>query len=165
MPGSSTRSGCARRHARIRAEYGAALEELVDRPAGAGAHRPSAGDARLAARLADRFGLTEGQTAVLDRAGAALATERERTRRLGALVEAGEQARVGLDDADLLDEVLRRVRPAYGDIRVGLVSDGQLTVDGRGYDPQRAGRHQDRTTGRSVRCIPLHWSRAGWPAC
>ena len=43
----------------------------------------------LAARLADRFGLTEGQAAVLDRAGAALATERGLTRRLSALVEVG----------------------------------------------------------------------------
>ena len=67
-----------------------------DRAAGARAHRHrGAGDARLAARLAERFGLTERQTAVLDRAGAALATERERTRAAGALVEAGEQARVG----------------------------------------------------------------------
>jgi adenylate cyclase len=120
---------------RIRAEYGAALEELVttlqerERSGQAGD-----GDATLAARLADRFGLTEGQTAVLDRAGAALATERERNRRLAALVEAGEQARVGLDDTQLLDDVLQRVRPAYGDIQVGLVSDGQLSVDGRPYE-------------------------------
>jgi class 3 adenylate cyclase len=118
---------------RIQAEYGAALEELVSAlQERERTGRP--GDASLAARLADRFGLTERQTAVLDRAGSALATERERTRRLGALVEAGEQVRVDLDDDDLLDEVLRRVRPAYGDIRVGLVSDGQVSVDGRRYD-------------------------------
>jgi adenylate cyclase len=123
---------------RIRAEYGAALEDLVStlqERERSGTEVPP--DARLAARLAERFGLTEGQTAVLDRAGAALATERERNRRLAALVDAGEQGRVGLDDAELLDEVLRRVRPAYGDIAVGLVSDGRVTVDGREYDPQR----------------------------
>jgi adenylate cyclase len=120
---------------RIRAEYGAALEELVttlqerERSGEAGE-----GDGSLAARLADRFGLTEGQTAVLDRAGTALATERELNRRLAALVDAGEQARVGVDDTALLDEILQRVRPAYGDIHVGLVSGGQLTVDGRGYE-------------------------------
>ena len=96
--------------------------------------------ASLAARLADRFGLTEGQTAVLDRAGAALATERERTRRLAALVDAGEQARVGLDDTELLDEILRAgpagLRRHPG--RTGLRRT--LTVDGRGYDPRGAGR-------------------------
>lgn len=120
---------------RIRAEYGAALEELVtalqERE-----HSGQSGDASLAVRLADRFGLTEGQTAVLDRAGEALATERERNRRLAALVEAGEQARLVMDDTALLDEVLQRVRPAYGDVHIGLVSDGQITVDGRGYDPR-----------------------------
>jgi class 3 adenylate cyclase len=120
---------------RIQAEYGAALEELVS-ALQERERTGQPGDARLAARLADRFGLTERQTAVLDRAGSALATERERTRRLGALVAAGEQARVDLDDDDLLDEVLRRVRPAYGDIRVGLVSDGQVSVDGRRYNPR-----------------------------
>ncbi len=142
---------------RIRAEYGAALEELVtslqEQEHSATEVAP---DARIAARLAERFGLTEGQTAVLDRAGAALATERERNRRLAALVDAGEQSRAGghtilrgrergpseqglvaLDDSELLDEVLRRVRPAYGDVTVSLVSDGRLTVDGQDYDPQR----------------------------
>ena len=144
---------------RIRAEYGAALEDLVttlQERERSGTEVPP--DSRLAARLADRFGLTEGQTAVLDRAGAALATERERSRRLAALVDAGERGRISqdlsalagenhagsgskvgvrLEDTELLDEVLRRVRPAYGDIAVSLVSDGQLTVDGREYDPQR----------------------------
>jgi class 3 adenylate cyclase len=141
---------------RIRAEYGAALEELVttlQEQERDGTEVPP--DARVAARLAERFGLSEGQTAVLDRAGAALATERERNRRLAALVDAGEtgrargrsllrgrerglddMARVGLDDAEVLEEVLQRVRPAYGDIAVSLVSDGRLTVDGHEYDPQ-----------------------------
>jgi class 3 adenylate cyclase len=120
---------------RVQAEYGAALEELVS-ALQERERTGQPGDTSLAARLADRFGLTERQTAVLDRAGSALATERERTRRLGALVEAGEQARVDLDDAELLGELLRRVRPAYGDIKVGLVSDGRVSVDGRPYDPE-----------------------------
>jgi hypothetical protein len=47
-----------------------------------------------------------------------------------------EQGLVALDDSDLLDEVLQRVRPAYGDVAVSLVSDGRLTVDGHVYDPQ-----------------------------
>ncbi len=119
---------------RIRAEYGAALEELVS-ALQERERTGQVGEVSLAPRLAERFGLTEGQTAVLDRAGAALATERQLTRRLAALVDAAEQARVGLDDSDLLAEILQRVRPAYGDIRVGLVSDGRLDVDGRRYDP------------------------------
>ena len=93
---------------------------------------------------------------MLDRAGAALATERERTRRLGALVEAGEQARVGLGDAELLDEVLQRVRPAYGDVRVGLVSDGRLDC---GRSPVRPGRRWPRPgphRGRRLRGLPAH---------
>lgn len=146
---------------RIRAEYGAALEELVtslqerERSGEAGE-----GDGSLAARLAPRFGLTEGQTAVLDRAGTALATERELNRRLAALVDAGEQARIfrssaGLDDTALLDEILQRVRPAYGDIQVGLVSGGQLTVDGRPYElRQLSGPGPYDVDGRFL--YPLH---------
>lgn len=68
----------------IRAEYGQALEELV----AVLEHRErdgAVGSQPLAARLADRFGLTEGQTAVLDRAAEALSAERELSRKLGTL--------------------------------------------------------------------------------
>ena len=83
--------GLAETTRRIRAEYGAALEELVTalqerERSGRGAR------AGCAARLADRFGLTEGQAAVLDRAGAALAAERELTRPAG---RAGRGGRAG----------------------------------------------------------------------
>ncbi|WP_203912394.1 adenylate/guanylate cyclase domain-containing protein [Rhizocola hellebori] len=67
----------------IRAEYGAALEELVteleerERSGGPAPH--------VAGRLAERFGLSEGQTAVLDRAAAALSAEREVSRKLNTL--------------------------------------------------------------------------------
>ena len=109
------------------------------RAAGARAHR-RAGRRQLAARLAERFGLTEGQTAVLDRAGAALATERELTRRLAALVDGG---RAGPGRARRRRSSLRRgaataVRPAYGDVEVGLVSDGRVAVDGRPVRPPTA---------------------------
>src|SRR5439155_8502330 len=69
----------------IRAQYGAALEELVRVLEEGG----QAG-VRAAALLGERFGLTEGQRAVLDRAGAALAAERQLSRRLAALVAVGE---------------------------------------------------------------------------
>ncbi len=67
----------------IRAEYGAALEELVT--ALQERERTGAAAGPVAARLAERFGLTEGQTAVLDRAAAALSAEREVSRTLGTL--------------------------------------------------------------------------------
>jgi class 3 adenylate cyclase len=79
--------------------------------------------------------MTEKQAAVLDRAGAALAAERDLTGRLAALVAVGERARIGLDEADLMGEVLNRVRPAYGDVQIGLMSDGELMVGGGRYDP------------------------------
>jgi adenylate cyclase len=113
----------------IRAEYGAALEDLVS--ALQERERTGQPGTDLAPRLAQRFGLTEGQTAVLDRAGSALATERQLTRRLSALVEAGEQSRIGLGDDELLDELLARIRPAYGDVQVSLVSDGRLRLGGQ----------------------------------
>ncbi|MGE5826821.1 MAG: adenylate/guanylate cyclase domain-containing protein [Micromonosporaceae bacterium] len=109
----------------IRAEYGAALEELV----GALQEQERTGvntSPATAARLADRFGLTEGQTAVLDRAGAALAAERALSRRLAALVAVGERARVEQAEDEFLREVLEKVRPAYGDVHIGLVSNGRL---------------------------------------
>jgi adenylate cyclase len=118
---------------RIREEYETALEELVT--ALQQGERTGQVDG-LAPRVAERFNLTEGQVAVLDRAGAALAAERDLTRRLAALVDAGEQARVELAEEEMLREVLGRIRPAYGDLRVGLVSDGRLEVDGRRYDPE-----------------------------
>ncbi|GAA0258888.1 adenylate/guanylate cyclase domain-containing protein [Cryptosporangium japonicum] len=118
----------------VRAQYEAALEELVTvlrerERSGRSTAEP------VAQQLAQRFGLTERQAVVLDRAGAALAAEREISALLGALVTVGERARVGLGERELLDEVLARVRPAYGEVRVGLVDNGVLSVDGRAYDP------------------------------
>lgn len=120
---------------RIRAEYEAALEQLVSTlQEQERTGTPPSGS--TAARLAERFGLTEGQAAVLDRAGAALAAERGLTRRLSALVAVGEQGRIEQGDDEFLREALERVRPAYGDVHIGLVSDGQLEVDGRAYRPE-----------------------------
>jgi adenylate cyclase len=114
----------------IRAQYEAALEEVV-----AVLERRERGTAPPAAVLGERFGLTEGQRAVLDRAGAALAAERLLSRRLAALVAVGERARLGLADEQFLARVLDEVRPAYGDVRITLGSDAAgrypLTVKGR----------------------------------
>lgn len=114
---------------RLRAEYAAALEELVAALQIPGRAGP------VAARVAARFGLTEGQAAVLERAGAALSTERDLSRRLGALVAVGERARVGLGAEEFLREAMQRLAPAYGELRVGLVHDGVAAVGGRRYAP------------------------------
>lgn len=128
---------------RIRAEYSAALEGLVTALRDGEQHGQVA-----AARLGDRFGLTERQVAVLDRAGAALAAERDLTARLGALVTVGEQARVGIGDEELLTQALDRVRPAYGDVRIGLLTRGALTIGGRRYAAETLMDHPVEIDGR-----------------
>jgi hypothetical protein len=136
---------------RIRAEYGAALEQLVTvlqerERTGRGGTEP------VAARLADRFGLTEGQVAVLDRAGAALAAERELSRRLAALAAIGEQARVGLAEQDFIADAVAQIRAGYGDVRIGLISGGTLRIDDRQYAPEAlAGGPDERTAGWRTR--------------
>ena len=89
---------------------------------------------------------------MLDRAGAALAAERDLTGGCRAGRRRASRPGSGSPTRELLDEVLAPVRPAYGDVRVGLVSAGQLTVDGRRYDPDalagraaRDGRRRGRT--------------------
>jgi adenylate cyclase len=117
---------------RVRAEYEEALEELVDllerQERGAGRSSGS-----VVARVADRFALTEGQAAVLERAGDALAAERGLSRRLGALVTVGEQARVGSAEVEFLRSALAVVTAAYGAVRIELVSNGAVELGGRGY--------------------------------
>jgi adenylate cyclase len=122
----------------VRAQYEAALEELVTVLRERERNGQSA-SAPFAQQLAHRFGLTERQAVVLDRAGTALAAERELSAVLGALVTVGERARLGLGENELLDEVLTRVRPVYGQVQVGLVVNGVLDVDGRSYDPDALG--------------------------
>jgi class 3 adenylate cyclase len=114
---------------RVRQEYGAALEALV----AALRHREegqlSAEEmALITARLARRFGLTEGQTAVLSRAAGALAREREQTRRLDALVAVGHQSRVLTDERELVRGAVRRIAAGFDPhvVRVGLLEQGRL---------------------------------------
>ncbi|MET9343774.1 adenylate/guanylate cyclase domain-containing protein [Nonomuraea sp. NPDC003804] len=110
---------------RIQEQYEQALEELVE--------HVRKGTKLPAVRLAGRFQLTEGQAAVLDRAGEALASERELSERLAALVDVGTQTRVRLAESDLLTGALERVRQAYGDVRIGLVADGKVSIGSREY--------------------------------
>ncbi|WP_436763347.1 adenylate/guanylate cyclase domain-containing protein [Streptosporangium sp. V21-05] len=113
---------------RIRADYEAALEELVGH-----LRRREESRVPIANRLAGKFGLTDSQVAVLDRAGEALANERELSDRLAALVDIGRQARVGLPEKEMLAQGLDRVRQAYGDVRIKLVDNGRVTVNSREY--------------------------------
>ncbi|MFI5955285.1 adenylate/guanylate cyclase domain-containing protein [Cryptosporangium sp. NPDC051539] len=122
----------------VRAQYESALEELVTllrerERSGRSTVEP------IALQMAHRFGLTERQAVVLERAGTALAAERELSAVLGALVAVGERVRVGLSERELLEEVLIRVRPAYGAVEVGLVNNGVLDVAGRAYSPAELG--------------------------
>ncbi|GAA5068588.1 class 3 adenylate cyclase [Thermocatellispora tengchongensis] len=113
---------------RLQAQYDEALEELVGH-----LRRRAESPVPVATRLAGKFRLTESQAAVLDRAGEALANERELSERLAALVDVGRTARVGLDEKELLATALDRVRQAYGDVRIGLVADGVVSVAARDY--------------------------------
>lgn len=119
--------------AAIQRDHRAALEELVEtmeRGAGDGATGVLG---PVAARLADRFDLTEQQVAVLERGAEALADEREQTRRLGALVAVGEEASVIQTEERLLGRVLELTRNAFRreDLALGLVQAGKLTFTGR----------------------------------
>jgi class 3 adenylate cyclase len=118
--------------ARLRDEYGAALESLValmqrgEGAEGAGLDR----DIEAAAHaLGDRFGLNEGQTAVLIRAAQALAGERTQLARLGALVRVGRETSVVRSDEQLLAHSLRHIEEGFDHhrVRIGLVADDRLT--------------------------------------
>jgi class 3 adenylate cyclase len=113
----------------VRAEYGTALEALVSAVRRQEAGEISAEEMGLiTAGMAARFGLTEGQTAVLGRAASALRGEREQIDRLGVLVAIGRESRVGLAEDDLLRRAVARVAEGFGGhaVRIGLLTDGAL---------------------------------------
>ncbi|MEU7855322.1 adenylate/guanylate cyclase domain-containing protein [Nonomuraea sp. NPDC049141] len=112
--------------ARIQRQYDEVLEELVE--------HVRRGEPLAATRLSGKFRLTEGQAAILDRAGEALASERELSQRLGALVAVSAQTRVHQSETDLLATALERVRQAYGDVRIGLIADGRTQIGSREYE-------------------------------
>ncbi|HWM56809.1 MAG TPA: adenylate/guanylate cyclase domain-containing protein [Pseudonocardia sp.] len=113
----------------VRAEYGAALEALVSAVRRQEAGEISADEmALITAGMAARFGLSEGQTAVLGRAASALQGERQQIDRLGVLVAIGHESRVRLAEQVLLRRAVRRVGAGFdGDgVRIGLITDGRL---------------------------------------
>lgn len=113
----------------VRAEYEAALETLVGALRRQEAGEISADEMSLiTAGMEHRFGLTEGQTAVLGRAADALRAEREQIGRLATLVAIGHESRVRLEEQVLLQRAVRRVADGFGGdgVRVGLLGGGQL---------------------------------------
>ncbi|MEV1004250.1 adenylate/guanylate cyclase domain-containing protein [Nonomuraea sp. NPDC050202] len=110
---------------RIQRDYDEALEELVE--------HVRRGEPLAATRLSGKFRLNEGQAAVLDRAGEALANERELSERLAALVAVSAQTKVGLPENELLTVSLERVRQAYGDVKIALISEGRTQIGSRDY--------------------------------
>jgi class 3 adenylate cyclase len=112
----------------LRRDYAAALEEMVDM-----LQRRERGEqvapGAVAARLADRFELSEQQVAVLRRGAEALGTERERVRKLGTLIAVGQESSVIQDEDALLTRVMAAMADAFpGDqFRLGIVRDGELS--------------------------------------
>ena len=114
----------------VRVEYGSALEQLV-----AAVARQEAGEltpaemSLITSGLAVRFGLSEGQTAVLGRAAAALRADREQIGRLDVLVAIGHESGVLLGERDLLARAVRRVVSGFGcdAARIGLLDSGRLS--------------------------------------
>ena len=111
----------------------------------------------ITAGMEHRFGLTEGQTAVLGRAANALRAEREQIGRLAILVAIGHESRVRLEEQDLLQRAVRRVADGFGGdgVRVGLLGGGACGSP-TSSRPTRA--------GRSPTTSPAAWRRASRPA-
>src|SRR5205085_2268144 len=86
----------------------------------------------LAARLGERFGLSEGQTGVLERAAEALTEEREQIRRLDASVAVGQEASVIRHEAELLERALDLLGGAYRSdrLRLGVLHEGTVRYVG-----------------------------------
>jgi class 3 adenylate cyclase len=113
----------------VRAEYGAALEALVSAVSRQEKGEISTDEMEfITAGMAARFGLTEGQTAVLGRAANALRSEREQIGRLDTLVAVGRESRVRLAEEELLRRAVRRVGDGFGGdgVRIGLLAGGRL---------------------------------------
>jgi class 3 adenylate cyclase len=113
----------------VRREHTAALEALVE----AMMDSPEQGQiGRVTARLAAQFGITERQAEVLEQGAAALARERDQTRRLEALVDVGLLARVSHAEADLLAAVAELAHGAFGgdEVRLRVLRAGRLETAG-----------------------------------
>jgi adenylate cyclase len=147
---------------RVREDYNAALESLTALVSAYRDRAEAADDAPigpLATRVGERFGLSEGQVEVLERAAGSLAGEREQVQKLSALVAIGQETSVILDERELLDRAVGLIRGAfqYDSVRVGLLEDGALRfgsttvpVDTIDIEPQ-----ETRKNGGTQIALPL----------
>jgi class 3 adenylate cyclase len=113
----------------LRREYGSALDALATamrRQEESGATQEEVG--LVAQGLSSRFGLTEGQTAVLTRAAESLALERDQLRRLDALVAVGRESKVIVTEEDLLQRAIALIAAGFGRdaVRIGLLAEGRM---------------------------------------
>lgn len=134
----------------VRRDYVAALEEMV----GAIERRAEIGIpfGPVAARLAERFELSDQQVAVLERAAVALGRERSQARRLQSLVAAANHASVIRDEDDLLDRLLATAADGFQPerLRLALVRDGELTYRDGGNPSDPVGAARVRETGQPI---------------
>jgi class 3 adenylate cyclase len=120
--------------AAIREEYGGALETLTNTLQRSAHSGMTEGDLDLIiAGMRMKFSLTEGQGEVLARAARALASERDQTVRLGALVEIATEAGVERDEDDLLETTIGVLANRFAPdvIRVGIRSADGLSYPDR----------------------------------
>lgn len=131
----------------IRQEYGGALETLTDTLQRAVQVGMTDADLELIITgLGTRFSLTEGQVEVLARAARSLATERDQTRRLGALAAIATETWVERNEEELLEEVISIAGERFAPdvVRVGLVDSDGVTYPDRlasGQWPVEGDRH------------------------
>ena len=141
--------------AAIRRDHAAALEALVD----AMRTRHPTEWARARAGLAERFGLSERQLAVLADAAEALAADRDQIRRLGALVAIGERVSVVAGEDELLADAARLVRDVFdaGPVRLAVLRDDELVFAGpdEAVDTSGAGRCRARALDSGLPCEDL----------
>ena len=123
----------------IRAEHAAALEALVGAMTSEGSSAPVG---RIAHDLGREFGLTEGQTEVLEEAALALANERRQLRRLGAMVAMGETGSVTETETALLERTLALASSGFDPdrVRVAIVRDGRIAYSAAGSEVHAATR-------------------------
>ncbi|MDP8930050.1 MAG: GAF domain-containing protein [Actinomycetota bacterium] len=149
----------------VRREYGEALEALVEAIGDREEGDTDGSIERVVRDLALRFDLTERQVDVLRRAADALAAERDRIRRLDALVAVGRESRIKLAERELLARALDITRSSFGRdrLRVGLLDGDRLDFPHElsGSTPAPGGADVERIAAEVVATLEARESRIG----
>lgn len=139
----------------IRRDHAAALDELAAAMRRHAEGREGEPLARVTARLAERFDLTERQVEVLERSADALGVERTQRQRLGALVRVGREARVIRDEDELLARAMAICADAFAPDRLTLTLAGQdIPGDALGEEAARTLEAVEGDDGRRY-LVPL----------